>query len=1215
MRLLPLILLLPLPVVAPHNGAASPLPPPSSETAVHHVTLITGDVVRYAENQDGRKAVQVEPAARPDGPPPAFQTITDDDGFYVYPSDALPYVATGKVSSALFNVTSLVRQGLADEETNTLPVIVTSDGPMAMSAAETHTTVASLGASGVHVDKANAEKFWASVPNARKVLLDKRIHVDLDRSTKQIGAPAAWAAGLDGDGITVGVVDTGIDAEHPWLKEKVVESENFTDDPDVADQHGHGTHVASIVTGVAPATKLVVAKVFDASGEGETSRIMAGVEWAATHGAKIVNLSMGGEATDGTDELSTLVNDLSERTGTLFVVAAGNNGPGARTITTPGAATKALTVGAVDRDNKITDFSSRGPRLGDAAIKPEITAPGAGIVAARAAGTSMGAPVDDLRTAASGTSMATPHVAGAAAILAQQHPSWSGQALKSALVDSAHDAGHQVFQQGCGVLDVARAISRPAYATLDGEVLTYVNDGDTPLELDLSTSFQGWDGKNTKLDTDKKHLTVPAHGKASTTLSADLPTAGAYGGVVATKGTAEFRTPVSMYVAPEKYSVNVHVKDSTGKPVSSTVGLLIDDSGGHDNANDPFDTDVTFAFNVVDGEGSVAVPGGSYSAMTWAKEPRLDGRRWTALSAPELKIGEERDLTLDARLGVPIGVTAPIPVDQRDRTIMLRRAVTDHIDEAGLVLGQTTWQPYVTPVPAAKQGAISLQDTVTLHRKAVEMGDLHPEYDAGTLAVKYPGKHTLPVVTSGDVTGKAVLVKIAAPTGPGDPTAAVFKAATQAATANAKAALVIAYVDAPNAVPISNLSSATVPVVSVSKAEAAKIGAQVTIDVRPQPDEVFNLSFLDANGIPADHVKKVNRDDLIRVNTEYHAEKPGLTVQKTWYPFPTGLWQTQFLSGVTFPVPAKWTEYIGPANAGMVWKRGVTLNGTDEKGVRAALSMYQQNIYKPGEHSRPDEAWFSAPIHSGALVLQSDHPARYPDGDAWNQLCSPCRVGDVLVPVLNWGDGVPGHFTNPYENGRYRTATTTRLFKGDKEIQPDKSNPYAPFPTWVLDPAPTTYRMTQVDAFPPGATYGAPNGALFRLASRVDTTWTFESRQSTQKPSRGYNCYHGTTCAVQPMIQLHHRFPLDLSNSAKPNVDYTFSTEALSTRPVTTLTMEYSGDGKTWQKASVTPKDGTWTVTVHNPASGFVWMRTEARDAGGNTVSQTMQNAYAIAGT
>ena len=104
-------------------------------------------------------------------------------------------------------------------------------------------------------------------------------------------------------------------------------------------------------------------------------------------------------------------------------------------------------------------FSSRGPRTGDSAIKPDIAAPGEDIVAARAAGTGMGTPLDQYYTAASGTSMATPHVAGAAAILAQQHPDWTAGQLKAGLMSAARPVDGTVYAQGAGRLDVGRAVA------------------------------------------------------------------------------------------------------------------------------------------------------------------------------------------------------------------------------------------------------------------------------------------------------------------------------------------------------------------------------------------------------------------------------------------------------------------------------------------------------------------------------------------------------------------------------------------------------------------------------------------------------------------------------------------------------------------------------------------------------------------------------------
>src|SRR5690606_437596 len=115
-------------------------------------------------------------------------------------------------------------------------------------------------------------------------------------------------------------------------------------------------------------------------------------------------------------------------------------------------------VAAVDKFDEMAQFSSRGPRLGDDAPKPDIAAPGVRIVAARAAGTAMGTPVDDFYTAASGTSMATPHVAGAAAIVAQLHPQLTGAQIKGLLMNAAADLGHDPFAQGAGRVDLGRAV-------------------------------------------------------------------------------------------------------------------------------------------------------------------------------------------------------------------------------------------------------------------------------------------------------------------------------------------------------------------------------------------------------------------------------------------------------------------------------------------------------------------------------------------------------------------------------------------------------------------------------------------------------------------------------------------------------------------------------------------------------------------------------------
>lgn len=137
-----------------------------------------------------------------------------------------------------------------------------------------------------------------------------------------------------------------------------------------------GTHVAATIAGTGAAADgqrngvafdaaLLNAKVLDDTGSGFESGVIAGMEWAAAHHARVANLSLGGESTDGGDPLSQALDRLTTTSGTLFVVAAGNGGPDPRTISSPGTADAALTVGAVDAHDQLAEFSSRGPRQGD----------------------------------------------------------------------------------------------------------------------------------------------------------------------------------------------------------------------------------------------------------------------------------------------------------------------------------------------------------------------------------------------------------------------------------------------------------------------------------------------------------------------------------------------------------------------------------------------------------------------------------------------------------------------------------------------------------------------------------------------------------------------------------------------------------------------------------------------------------------------------------
>ncbi|WP_305783435.1 S8 family serine peptidase [Symbioplanes lichenis] len=454
-----------------------------------------------------------------------FATSAAGGHLRVIPSDAAALVRTKKVDQRLFDVTELIRLGYDDARRADVPLIVRSATAAGLpgvrssvraKGAEPTRDLAALRSVALKAPKKDTPAVWPALKagGVQTVWLDGKRQPVLDRSVPQIGAPAAWQAGLTGAGMSVAVLDTGVDATHPDLAGRVT-AKSFTEGE--TDNVGHGTHVASTIAGdgtasggrykgVAPEARILSGKVCEDAGC-DDSAILAGMQWAAAEQhAKVINMSLGGTDTASIDPLEEAVATLSAQTGALFVVAAGNEGPGAGTIGSPGSADAALTVAAVDRDDTVARFSSRGLRTGDGALKPDIAAPGVGIVAARATGTELGPPdaaFPDSYVASDGTSMATPHVAGAAILLAQRHPDWTGAQLKAALTGSAERTPGAPAEIGAGRVDVARAlrqslVSEPGSLSYGTQLwphdddtaltrtVTYRNLGPAAVTLDLA---------------------------------------------------------------------------------------------------------------------------------------------------------------------------------------------------------------------------------------------------------------------------------------------------------------------------------------------------------------------------------------------------------------------------------------------------------------------------------------------------------------------------------------------------------------------------------------------------------------------------------------------------------------------------------------------------------------------------------------------------------
>ncbi|UVS78797.1 S8 family serine peptidase [Actinokineospora sp. UTMC 2448] len=658
--------------VTPTTAAAASGPGRSPHNTV---TLVTGDKVTLVGDRVRVRAGAGREHVR------FVQRVDVEGDVHVVPSDVATDVAAGRIDERLFDVGGLIRAGYDDARSAVTPLIITYDGPVASSAGQ---VLASVNGVAVEADKANPFLSGPRASGVSRIWLDGPVRASLDRSVPQIGAPAAWEAGHTGAGTTVAVLDTGIDETHPDLAGAVVESRDFSDSDSTDDRFGHGTHVASIVTGdgkykgVAPDAKLLNGKVLNDYGGGRESDIIAGMEWAAAAGADVINMSLGAPfASDGTDPMSLALNRITADTGALFVVSAGNSGPSAGTIGSPAAADAALTVGAVDRDDTLADFSSRGPRWKDNAIKPDITAPGVGIVAAKAAEGQIGDPVGDKHVALSGTSMSAPHVAGAAAVLAGQHPDWSPEQLKAALMASAKaHPDLSVHEQGAGRVDLARATAQsvttaPASLSLGTarwphdddapivKTLTYRNHGTAPLTLRVSADLRDGSGAaapDGMLTVTPGEVTVPAGGQAEVTVTAitniDAPDGTYQGAVVATDGTTGTRTPIGLTKEVESYDVELSFIDADGKLTPNYSYRFVDTA--HPAA---------YLDYAESGTLTARVPKGVFFFDAWVQTP-VEGRRWplAQFHEPALAITGDTEIVVDARDAKQVGVT----VDQAD---------------------------------------------------------------------------------------------------------------------------------------------------------------------------------------------------------------------------------------------------------------------------------------------------------------------------------------------------------------------------------------------------------------------------------------------------------------------------------------------------------------------------------------------------------------------
>ncbi|USQ79656.1 S8 family serine peptidase [Ornithinimicrobium faecis] len=704
------------------TGAAAPQPVAAQPEQEHQhtnrladatVTLVTGDRVTLHATTDPDQEPEVSVVDASGAPSRGYALLEDEDGVHVIPHSVTALVPE-VLDPDLFNVTRLVDLGYDDATTDRIPLLVQHESSTAMSTSLSAASglavdlrLDSINAVAGDLDKASSAGFLSGLSGTERdtvnrdmpqaltdagvsqVWLDGTVEsAALDHYLEQVSAPSAWDLDLDGEGITIAVLDSGVDADHPDLIGQVKAEQNFTDSPDATDRNGHGTHVASLAAGsgagndgqrqgTAPGAALLSGKVLGDTGEGQESWVIAGMEWAVDEGADVVNLSLSGTA-DSQNPVDQALEALVAESDTLFVAAAGNSGGstgGSYSIGTPGTSPSALTVGAVTSEDRLASFSSRGPTWGTYLLKPDLVAPGVELLAARA-----GARGEDLYTPKSGTSMASPVVAGAAALLRQQHPDWTAQQVKARLMSTSDGTTwYTAWTYGAGRLDLAAATtghlttSRPS---LDFGVLQWPHEGTVQDTTVITNTGAG----EVSLDVTaflEGELTAPApegaiavspaslslgageSAEVTVTLDRDLLAVAPWQGILSldpADGGQGLRIPVGAYLEPESYELDLQVLDANGDPwdpsagagqigVDPTIPIFNGRTGGfirlHPDAN---------------GHVNHRIPAGEWMVLARVFTPGTsdDQGTVTITGSAALTVEEDTAYVLDARNGQPL---------------------------------------------------------------------------------------------------------------------------------------------------------------------------------------------------------------------------------------------------------------------------------------------------------------------------------------------------------------------------------------------------------------------------------------------------------------------------------------------------------------------------------------------------------------------------------
>jgi hypothetical protein len=795
----------------------------------------------------------------------------------------------------------------------------------------------------------------------------------------------------------------------------------------------------------------------------------------------------------------------------------------------------------------------------------------------------------------SGTSMATPHVSGAAAILAQRHPAWTGQQLKEELMSSAHglDPAYSPYEVGTGRVDVAAAVAGTvrgtgslffgSYAWPHGDEdvpvtqdLTYTNTGDEDVTLDLALA-----GGGAAFTLGQSSVTVPAGATASVPVTGDPQAAGLgrhVGYVVGTDagtGTPVTRTSLGLLEEDERYDLDLQLVDRDGKPASAWVAI--------NRTGDPLGAWGEY----VDGAKTLRLPPGSYSVTAYldVAGERRDRSGLAVLVDPETVLDHSAEVVLDARDARLLQTTAPQRAEDRQRKVDL--SITDGTGlefRSAYAVSPATDDVYVSPTDPVSEGSFLLTTRWRKGEPMLSLGDRsgRVSFDTIVQAGSTIGSRTDSAATvyAGDGSAAAYeRIKARGRIAVVERTDAVAPEDRAAAAAAAGAIALVVINDGVGGL-AEYVGDSPIPVAAVHRDAGAVLeslarrGTRLSLKQAEYPAYVYDLTREYPGQVPDRPLAyRPTQRDLARIDARFYAVAPSVS---SGYRYDVTLSPSLGFEERE-QHPATRVEWVTP---GQDWVE------SHAQGIDRALywpMVSGVTSYDRRESARLD--WFRPTIRPGFSDSFGVRNSRWGDYMTWNvQDWSSFSDRLALGGFLPWGE----------------TPTHLQVFQGETLIH---DNQHSSDMQWKEVPAGNRPYRVVLDAERPAD--------VFRLSTRTHTQWTFMSDTVAGEEFKPFS-----------VLDLDYRLETDLRGDIRAGAKQRISVRPGSSTSdevpgrVTRVTLEVSFDGGgSWRKVGLTRDSGGWSTGSFDAprrGGGFVSVRASAATDSGYSIEQEVVSAYGV---